>query len=342
MSAQRVLGTEQALHAAQQLHSMLSGSVRVHLNQVANSGRALSDPALWDGPEAVRFRQDWPQVEAVIKQFEPNLERLQVQAQTVVQNILRAGGDGTALQPQTPPAHHDGGGGGGILGFVHIGLAVASFIPVVGTGASLVDAGIYAAQGDYVDAGISALGAVPVVGEAADVVKAARVVDDGVKLARAGEEGAQLARAGEEGAQLVKTGDELAQGEKNLYRFDANNPKWNHPDGPPDVIPNKDIRVPKSGIVSGQDPAAGPVQGASVFDDPMQAPASGTYWQVPHDTPLPEGLGRVRDGADVGGPMPAGHSTIYPTRDMPYEEFNGKVRSLPWQYGGVKPPPGGP
>jgi hypothetical protein len=51
---------------------------------------------------------------------------------------------------------------------------------------------------------------------------------------------------------------------------------------------------------------------------------------------MPEGLGIIADGADVGGPHAAGHHTIYPTREMPYEEFAQKFSALPWKYGGKK------
>ena len=36
---------------------------------------------------------------------------------------------------------------------------------------------------------------------------------------------------------------------------------------------------------------------------------------------LPGGLEVVADGADVGGPHPAGHHTIYPVQNMPVDDF---------------------
>ncbi len=50
---------------------------------------------------------------------------------------------------------------------IHTVLDVAGFIPVVGTAADLINAGLYAAQGDYVNAGLSLVSAVPVIGDAA-------------------------------------------------------------------------------------------------------------------------------------------------------------------------------
>src|SRR5262249_41628529 len=61
----------------------------------------------------------------------------------------------------------------------HTVLDLVGMVPVVGTVANLVNAGWYAAQGDWTDAAWSAAAAIPIGGEAAD---AAKLVKDGVKL----------------------------------------------------------------------------------------------------------------------------------------------------------------
>ena len=64
------------------------------------------------------------------------------------------------------------------------GLAIASLIPGLDTFADLASIPIDLARGDFVSAGLSALGAVPFVGEVADSAKLAKMVDkvgDGVK-----------------------------------------------------------------------------------------------------------------------------------------------------------------
>ena len=48
-----------------------------------------------------------------------------------------------------------------VSGAVHTGLDVAGMIPVVGNAADLVNAGIYAAEGDVINAGVSLAGALP-------------------------------------------------------------------------------------------------------------------------------------------------------------------------------------
>ena len=87
-----------------------------------------------------------------------------------------------------------GGGAGGnfgntlgsLLDKISDGLAIASLIPGLDTFADLASVPIDLARGDYVSAGLSALGAVPFVGEVADSAKLAKMADkvgDAAKLA---------------------------------------------------------------------------------------------------------------------------------------------------------------
>jgi len=74
---------------------------------------------------------------------------------------------------------------GGISGIGHTVLDVAGLIPVVGTAADLINAGWYAAEGDWRNAGLSALGAVPGIGDAATVARVgARGLDTAASIAR--------------------------------------------------------------------------------------------------------------------------------------------------------------
>lgn len=92
-----------------------------------------------------------------------------------------------------------------------------------------------------------------------------------------------------------------------------------------------DIGV-SNGVVSRQKPP-GP-QGASTYIDPTRASLTGHYYRLPGGTPLPKGFDVFADGADVGGTMPRGHRTVYPTVDMTFDEFVSGFRQLGWQYGG--------
>lgn len=116
--------------------------------------------------------------------------------------------------------------------WVHGVLGVASFVPGLSVVTGALDAGIYAAEGDYVGAGIAAVSMVPggkmvtTVGMAAkgavsiaqgastavkaakatkDAVKAAKVAEDAVKAAKAVEDAAKAAKAAEDAAKAAKT-----------------------------------------------------------------------------------------------------------------------------------------
>lgn len=87
--------------------------------------------------------------------------------------LAEARGMGRGEEPQPPEPE---GGGlldalGGISDIGHTVLDVAGLIPVVGSAADLINAGWYAAEGDYANAGLSALGAVPGFGDAATTAK---------------------------------------------------------------------------------------------------------------------------------------------------------------------------
>ena len=70
-----------------------------------------------------------------------------------------------------PPYSPEGTGGFDLGGFVHGALDIGGFIPVFGAIPDLVNAGIYAAEGDLGMAALSATAAVPLVGDAAGVGK---------------------------------------------------------------------------------------------------------------------------------------------------------------------------
>lgn len=106
----------------------------------------------------------------------------------------RSMGRGEEPQPTEPQ-----GGGlldalGGISGIGHTVLDVAGMIPIVGSAADLINAGWYAAEGDYVNAGLSALGAVPGVGDAAIAAKLANTAAIGLAGAVAAARNADNAR----------------------------------------------------------------------------------------------------------------------------------------------------
>ncbi|AJX16044.1 hypothetical protein WJ95_31755 [Burkholderia ubonensis] len=98
---------------------------------------------------------------------------------------------------------------GSISGWVHGGLDAVGLIPGLGAIPDLLNAGIYAAEGDYVNAGISAVAAIPVVGDAALAGKYA--AKGGRLLAKEGE---RLAVKEGEKVAAKETEKVAAKGEK--------------------------------------------------------------------------------------------------------------------------------
>jgi hypothetical protein len=53
-------------------------------------------------------------------------------------------------------------------------------------------------------------------------------------------------------------------------------------------------------------------------------------WRLPAGTELPEGMGVIQDGSEMGGPSPEGHVTFYPTQAMEPTAFRQMFRGLGW------------
>ena len=90
---------------------------------------------------------------------------------------------------------------GSTLGWLHAALDVAGFIPVVGAVADIANAGLYAAKGDWTNAGLSGIAAIPGIGDAAGLA------GKGGKLA-----GKLATKAGKGIAKRSKTAGELTKG----------------------------------------------------------------------------------------------------------------------------------
>ncbi|RRC94357.1 pyrophosphorylase, partial [Schaalia canis] len=89
----RVLSTEQAKAAIQQIQSIINGGLTDQISQLDAQGRTLSDPNVWDGPLAERFRgQTWPETRAALEKAKTELEELRGQLQQISTNIFQAGG----------------------------------------------------------------------------------------------------------------------------------------------------------------------------------------------------------------------------------------------------------
>ena len=89
----RVLSTEQAKSAIQQVQSIVNGGFTDQISALDAQGKLLSDPNVWDGPLAAQFRgSTWPETKAALDKAREELEQLRTQLDKISQNIFTAGG----------------------------------------------------------------------------------------------------------------------------------------------------------------------------------------------------------------------------------------------------------
>ena len=135
-------------------------------------------------------------------------------------------------------------------------------------------------------------------------------------------------------------------GGSNVFQYAPNPIGWIDPWGlaselcvfgnktQPKGIRDRDLMPDENGILPSQADVLNP-KGKSATRTPETSGLTGHYHKIVSETEMPEGLGIKHDGRDMpGGYMSPGHSTIYPTRNMTQAEFDQKLLSLPWSYGG--------
>ena len=89
----RVLSTEQAKSAINQVQSIISGGFTDQISALDAQGKILSDPNTWDGPLAAQFRgSTWPETKAALDKARQELEELRTQLDKISQDIFAAGG----------------------------------------------------------------------------------------------------------------------------------------------------------------------------------------------------------------------------------------------------------
>jgi len=89
----RVLSSEQAKSAIQQIQGIINGGLTDQISQLDSQGKALSDPNVWDGPLAEKFRNStWPETRSALEKAKSELEELRGQLHQISTNIMTAGG----------------------------------------------------------------------------------------------------------------------------------------------------------------------------------------------------------------------------------------------------------
>ena len=91
--AGRVLSSEQAKTSIQQIRSIITGGLTEQISQLDAQGKTLSDPNVWDGPLAEKFRSGtWPETKSALDKCLSELEDLRGQLDQISSNIMSAGG----------------------------------------------------------------------------------------------------------------------------------------------------------------------------------------------------------------------------------------------------------
>lgn len=89
----RVLATPESEQAIRQMLSIINGGLADQISQLDQQGQTLSQPNVWDGPLAIRFRdQQWPDVHQSLNRAKGELQQLQQSLDRIRQNIMAAGG----------------------------------------------------------------------------------------------------------------------------------------------------------------------------------------------------------------------------------------------------------
>jgi uncharacterized Zn-binding protein involved in type VI secretion len=125
------------------------------------------------------------------------------------------------VKPETP---NEASWWGKASPWVHGALGLASFVPGLGIVTGAADAGIYAAEGDMVDAGLSAASMIPggkivttagkLVKGAAGLAREAHAAEEAAKLAREAEAAARAEKEAAEAERLRKADEEASQTKK--------------------------------------------------------------------------------------------------------------------------------
>jgi uncharacterized protein YukE len=90
----RVLATDDAKSAIQQMNTLVNGSLEQLLGQLDAQGQKLSDPSCWDGARAIEFRSTvWPETSKSLRHVKTVLDDLRVKLDGITTDIMRAGGD---------------------------------------------------------------------------------------------------------------------------------------------------------------------------------------------------------------------------------------------------------
>lgn len=177
--------------------------------------------SIWLGPFATTFLHTWTTIDrATLATARSGLTELRerVTANRTEQDITSqadstSGGGAFAGVNNTT----DEGGGWGFSDFGHLGLDVIGLVPVVGNAADAANAAWYAAEGEYLDAALSALALIPVIGQGVIFAKGAIKAAAKGKVFKSVDEATAWAKKWLDDAGILgKSSDDAASGGRHV------------------------------------------------------------------------------------------------------------------------------
>ncbi len=91
----RVLATEDGQQAISGIQTILGNGLTGNIQGIIQHGNRLSEPGVWDGGNAGKFRADWPTIQSSLNSVLKQLEQLQNDLQLAHTAIMHAGGNAT-------------------------------------------------------------------------------------------------------------------------------------------------------------------------------------------------------------------------------------------------------
>lgn len=88
----RVLSTETAQQSITKMKQIISGGLIDQIEALNREGKILSDPNVWDGQLALKFRGSWEKTYKALQNAQRELEELRASVDKINKNIITAGG----------------------------------------------------------------------------------------------------------------------------------------------------------------------------------------------------------------------------------------------------------
>ena len=93
MPSGRVLSSPEAKQSVTRMQTIINQGLLDQINLLDREGTTLSDPNVWDGALAARFRGEWPGTSSTLKRIQQDLEALRLRVQQINGDIMAAGGN---------------------------------------------------------------------------------------------------------------------------------------------------------------------------------------------------------------------------------------------------------